>query len=192
MSSNQRPTNNQRTSQQVLRRRDINIAGDREINGNDTNSKRIRYMSVLEGRDENIHSDNNNNKKKQTMVSIIPANTVRSAKPLTTPPEPVRLQLDDEVTRANFSTPHTLSTTSSTSNNISLGDTYVKWKLLQGGTTTIDDNKRAVQQYVRQTLFSKVKFIICDSELEYTGKWQNSYDCICNYCTFELIKFFVV
>ena len=45
------------------------------------------------------------------------------------------------------------------------------WRVVQGSASTYDSDKRIVQDYVKNNLFSKVKFIIDDGELEYTGKF---------------------
>jgi len=48
-------------------------------------------------------------------------------------------------------------------------DEYVQMRMDHGGTTTLENEKRVVQRYVRETLFSKVKFITNNIDLEYTG-----------------------
>jgi len=48
---------------------------------------------------------------------------------------------------------------------------YLEWRKTEGvETTTLEDQKRAVQRYVREKLFSKLKFITSDDELDYTGE----------------------
>ena len=47
---------------------------------------------------------------------------------------------------------------------------YIKWRELQAGISSVEDAKRVVQTYVRETLFPKLKFIMSDIELEYVGK----------------------
>jgi hypothetical protein len=47
---------------------------------------------------------------------------------------------------------------------------YLKWRADQGSIITFDNQKRSVQKYVRETLWSKVKFITADEELCYDGK----------------------
>jgi hypothetical protein len=49
-------------------------------------------------------------------------------------------------------------------------ESYVELRLMQGGITSIENEKRAIQRYVRDTLFSMKKFITKAVELEYTGK----------------------
>jgi len=47
---------------------------------------------------------------------------------------------------------------------------YLDWRKTEGiETTTLEYQKREVQRYVREKLFSKLKFITGDDELEYTG-----------------------
>lgn len=55
---------------------------------------------------------------------------------------------------------------------------YVNWKIDQGGTTNIENDKRSVQRYVRDTLFADIKFLVEDEELEYTGEWKIFPNCI--------------
>jgi len=50
-------------------------------------------------------------------------------------------------------------------------DEYVKWRKEQGGTTTSEDIKGGIQRFVRDKLFSMVKFITSDKDLEYTGTY---------------------
>ncbi len=49
-------------------------------------------------------------------------------------------------------------------------EVYCDWNREQHGilTTVLDDKKRTLQRYVRETLFAHLKFITCDSELDYT------------------------
>ena len=47
---------------------------------------------------------------------------------------------------------------------------YIKWRELQAGISSVEDAKRVVQTFVRETLFPKLKFIMSDIELEYVGK----------------------
>jgi hypothetical protein len=82
-------------------------------------------------------------------------------------------QLEDEVqSKASkrcdvviVSTPKTESTISS----LPL-DEYPKFANDLGGTTDIDSDKRAIKRFTRETLFSKLKFLNTDAELDYTGK----------------------
>lgn len=53
-------------------------------------------------------------------------------------------------------------------------DEYSQWRIDLGSTTTYDNEKRAVQRYVRETLFSKLKFIRSDHELEHSGKFKGT------------------
>jgi hypothetical protein len=47
-------------------------------------------------------------------------------------------------------------------------EVYCDWNREQHGilTTVLDDKKRTLQRYVRETLFAHLKFITCDSELD--------------------------
>jgi hypothetical protein len=47
---------------------------------------------------------------------------------------------------------------------------YVEWRKQQGGTTSLQEQRHTVHRYVRTKLFPKLKFITCDSELDFTGK----------------------
>jgi len=49
-------------------------------------------------------------------------------------------------------------------------EAFVEWRNEQGGIVLLDNEERLVRKFVRDTLFSKVKFITCDSELEYKGE----------------------
>jgi len=49
-------------------------------------------------------------------------------------------------------------------------DAYVEWRNAQGQMVSFSTVERSVRKYARDTLFSKVKFITLDSQLEYTGK----------------------
>jgi len=49
---------------------------------------------------------------------------------------------------------------------------FLKFRNELGSTTTVANEKRAVQRFVRETLFAKLKFISCDSELEYSGMFR--------------------
>ena len=66
-------------------------------------------------------------------------------------------------------TPRTESTISS--NQL---DDYSQWRIDLGSTTTYDNEKRAVQRYVRETLFSKLMFFRSDNELEPSGKFKGT------------------
>ena len=48
---------------------------------------------------------------------------------------------------------------------------FVHWREQQSGITTVEEQKKAVEKYVKQHLFRRVKFITCDSELNYTGEF---------------------
>jgi len=48
-------------------------------------------------------------------------------------------------------------------------ESYLQMRLDQAGTTMLENEKRAVQRFVREHLFSKVKFITSDVELDYCG-----------------------
>jgi hypothetical protein len=50
------------------------------------------------------------------------------------------------------------------------GEDFVLWRMEQGCTTTLDNEKRNVERFVREDLFPKVKFVTEDKELEYKGK----------------------
>ncbi len=61
-------------------------------------------------------------------------------------------------------------------NTNAANEVYCDWNREQHGilTTVLDDKKRTLQRYVRETLFAQVKFITCDSDLEYKkGKCCN-------------------
>jgi len=47
---------------------------------------------------------------------------------------------------------------------------YLQMRTEQGGITAFENEKRAVQRFVRETLFAKVKFVTSDVDLEYSGK----------------------
>jgi hypothetical protein len=59
-------------------------------------------------------------------------------------------------------------------------ESYLQMRLDQAGTTNFENEKRAVQRFVRETVFSKVKFITSDVELDYSGMspsvFATSYD----------------
>jgi hypothetical protein len=61
-------------------------------------------------------------------------------------------------------TPRTESTISSLA-----VDDYPKFANDLCGTTNLDNEKRAIKRFTRETLFTKLKFINGDSELDYTG-----------------------
>lgn len=65
------------------------------------------------------------------------------------------------------------SGTSSSLSSNTAPQNYVNWVIDQGGTTTFENDKRSVQRYVRETLFSDIKFLVEDNELDYTGTFQN-------------------
>jgi hypothetical protein len=104
------------------------------------------------------------------------ANHSAASSSLTAPVELVQ-DLNDEASSARKSmvesTPR--NTTDMTAAMVSNSQQYVDWRVDQGNTTTAEDEKRAVQRYAREKLFAKVKFITCDSELEYTGKYKNGW-----------------
>jgi hypothetical protein len=58
-----------------------------------------------------------------------------------------------------------------------LQDSFVEWRSEQGGTVSFENDKRAVQRYVRETLFSNLKFLRSEGELEYTGKFPFVWRC---------------
>jgi hypothetical protein len=47
---------------------------------------------------------------------------------------------------------------------------YIEWRKQQGGTTNLQEERHAVHRYVRTKLFPKLKFITCDSELDFKGR----------------------
>jgi hypothetical protein len=49
-------------------------------------------------------------------------------------------------------------------------ESYVEMRLGQGGMTSFENDKRAIERYVRETLFSMKKFVTKEIELEFTGK----------------------
>ena len=51
-----------------------------------------------------------------------------------------------------------------------LQESFIGWRAEQGGTVAFDNDKRAVQRFVRESLFSNLKFLRSEEELEYTGK----------------------
>jgi len=56
------------------------------------------------------------------------------------------------------------------------GDEFVDWIKENGGVTLLDDDKERVKSWVRKNLFPKLKFIMNDAELQYTGmSVQNMY-----------------
>ena len=48
--------------------------------------------------------------------------------------------------------------------------TYQNWRDEHGGIITLESKKQQVRRYVRDTLFTKVKFITADKELDFSGK----------------------
>lgn len=65
-------------------------------------------------------------------------------------------------------TPATNSTLTKT-----LQESFIDWRAGQGGTVAFDSERRAVQRFVRETLFSNLKFLRSENELEYNGKLRN-------------------
>ena len=49
---------------------------------------------------------------------------------------------------------------------------YIDWRTSKGSIVTIDKEQRGVITFVCENLFSKVKFITSDGELDYIGKQQ--------------------
>ena len=48
--------------------------------------------------------------------------------------------------------------------------TYQNWRDEHGGIIMLESKKQQVRRYVRDTLFTKVKFITADKELDFSGK----------------------
>jgi len=67
------------------------------------------------------------------------------------------------------------------------GANFVRWSNNQAGTTTMAENKRALQRYVRETLFTRVKFITSDVELELDGMWNIKGLCLCALYTGQVV-----
>jgi hypothetical protein len=78
-------------------------------------------------------------------------------------------ELDDRMDSGSMTTTATAGSTLTKT----LQDSFVEWRLGQGGTVSFENDKRAVQWYVRETLFSNLKFLWSEGELEYTGKFSN-------------------
>lgn len=70
-------------------------------------------------------------------------------------------------------------------------DAYVEWRNAQGQMVSFSTVERSVRKYARDTLFSKVKFITLDSQLEYTGKCvRHCKGCLPSYYSSNYLFFF--
>ena len=99
-------------------------------------------------------------------------------------PNNLAKEIDDEASSTKGSAlanRHTVSRTPCTGSTVASTpqEEYHHWRAEQGSATTFDNDKRAVHRYVRETLFSKLKFITRDSELDYTGEFLTNGKCNC-------------
>jgi hypothetical protein len=139
--------------------------------------------------DDSDDSDSSDHPNKTTNIAAksksIPVNIVSTTESSTTskPVHPLTLnrELDAEDQPSKLRsqqldamvvscTPRTESTISS----LPIDD-YTKFVNDLGGTTNLDNEKRAIKRFTRETLFTKLKFINGDSELDYTGKFGNCF-----------------
>jgi hypothetical protein len=124
----------------------------------------------------NVNHNNNDNTSKAVMKNKISVNVITMNQSVANSSLTSRnmdhaaVQLSSELNREGIVSPRTTESTIASTTASQQQDSYVQWREEQGGITTFENDKRLVQRHVRDTLFSMVKFIRCDSELDYTGK----------------------
>jgi hypothetical protein len=168
---------------EVLRKRDGTNSedGDTSTKEGNSNKKTKKYdeeelLGSMQLSKENQTSNNNKGKKQNISVKIFNSTAngnSNNTSSITSPPADIQalelradnMRIETSVSSISQSTRQTTAT-----ENLSQQEAYIKWRNEQGNTTTLEEEKRSVQRYVKETLFSRLKFIRKDQELDYDGK----------------------
>ena len=167
--------------------RDVLAGINKNHNNNNNSNNNHNHKENAKGSNNNSNNSNNNNNNnnddnnnrqvnksnvqqpRSVSVSVVTANTKHSSNDTAsslTHEDHENAQLGQLGNNKSGG-----SVTDNRSNSSSVKqDKYTKWLMDQDGMIQVDQLKRQVQTYVRETLFTKVKFITDDSELEYVGK----------------------
>jgi len=150
-------------------------------NNNNNSNNNHNHKENVKGSSNNNNSKNNNNdnnddnsnkqvnksnvqQPRSVSVSVVTANTKHSSN------DTASSLTHEDHENAQLGQLGNNKSGGSVTDNRSKQDKYTKWLMDQDGMIQVDQLKRQVQTYVRETLFTKVKFITDDSELEYVGK----------------------